>query len=1774
MRRKSWKTISGVLAAVMLVSSVSPIPVRAAEKDIYAESGDGGSISSGNVSGGDITESLEPLRIEVEDCTELNGAIIQGGGEESGQELGGVQPGGYAKYEAVDFGETGFSYAVFRAGAWGTGGDRQVEIRVDSKDGEVIGVCDVTGTGDWSNYENFGCGLFGNVTGVHDVYILFKGGSTLYNLNWFEFYKPVVNETAVQVTGATLGNALTGTPIQASVTPEGATVYYGWYVDGVLSGTKSSYTPTLRDAGKTVQLQAVGYGEYAGGVVSEVQTIVVNDYAELDFDAIAYEAFTSFINKYYTVKNGAGTLDANYFWDFAEMYEIVIDAYVRTGEERYKTMIDEIFLGFTGLFGQEWEWNDYNDDIMWMVIASVRAYEATGEQAYLDAAKTNFDEVYANYVDDALGIGTGMWWRKDKLSKNACVNGPAAIAACLLAEATGDAAYYEQAKACLDWVVNNLYTDGRIYDNLDVNGTKADWNFTYNQATFVGAATLLGAHYKDINDAEAAATYMNYAKQAVDYTIYTKYNAGVMNDETGSNTIEDCHGFKGILPRWFYLYALESNSPYVMDWMRLNGAIAWSNRNAEGIIWTGWGSPAEDKDYYSFGASTAVAMLQNIINSDDIVKEGLNGIEAEDFNTCKGIVLSEDRRRVSSVNEGYYTLYQNVDFGSTGAIRAIFNAGAAADGGTIEIRLDHADGELLGRATIGNTGSYSALKEVVCEMTETTGVHDICLLYKGTGKFLFELDNFRFSEEALAITEVETTSDSAYRRIEAEECDSKYGDDLGTERGNDEGGKTLDGINHSGYYAVYEGVEFGDNGADAVVFRASSYSGGTIEIRDGAVDGELLGTCEIPGKQDWDKYYIYTAQLDKRVTGTKDLYLVFKENDWMMILDWFLFAEADKTAVEAVQINQERIEIGTKLSPKLEPADATVNYEWYVGQGNAYALKGTRSTYTVTADDLGKTIRLRVTGTGSYTGCAESNETGAVQEEELAYADAYSKLEAEAFVEGAGFGLTGENTSDVGGGKHLGGVQAGGYAMYAVDFGEKAPVSAALRASSYNGGEIAVYLDEKDNADKLIGTFEIPAGMDWFAFQTYTCDIQGENITGQHTVYLVFNGELDMYNVNWFRFYDGADQKVTSATIPSEVSVGTLLQAAVVPSDATYSCKWFVDGAEAGTGKTYTVGFADAGKKIQAEITGTGLYSGTVTSNETNAVAAVETADAYETIHAESAISFTLRDDGSLLGNASNNSYALYAVDFGDKAPATIIVNAGVNRAGTVKVYLDEKDNEQQLIGTCQLPSGGWDDYKDHEGVITAEGISGKHFVYLVFTADGDNICNFDYFKFTEATEEKTEVTGVSIPEAVFVGDTLTAAVTPAAASVTCKWFVDGVEVGGGAAYTVQYADLGKRLQVKVEGNGNYIGTAESNLTNAVQIKSIDAYSRIEAESFVLGDLNKDGNELGGIQGTKYVMYANLDFGERYPASVTFSASGASVGGKIDIYLDGREDEKLVGTCEITPTGDWGNYQEFACALDAEGITGTHNVYLVFTALNNGVYDANGYVCNLMWLSFVQSEAPELTAPAITAQPADVTVQEGEKATIAVEASGDNIAYQWMIDRNDGNGWVAIEAATAATYTTPETSVEDSGFRYKCIVKNEAGEVSSNAATLTVDAVAVEPVSSYSVVVQKSGKGKAYADKSTAQAGETITLTAKADKGYVFKEWKVVEGEITLSNRKHKSVAFVMPAENVTVKAVFEKKSIVSNALEDLSNVWKTYRDEIIDFVHEVVKAFRDGWFW
>ncbi len=83
--------------------------------------------------------------------------------------------GAWTKVAGVDFGSGGAKRFSARVASGGDGG--RIEIRLDSATGPLVGMCEAGATGGGQNWARISCAVAG-ATGVHDVYLKFKAGSS------------------------------------------------------------------------------------------------------------------------------------------------------------------------------------------------------------------------------------------------------------------------------------------------------------------------------------------------------------------------------------------------------------------------------------------------------------------------------------------------------------------------------------------------------------------------------------------------------------------------------------------------------------------------------------------------------------------------------------------------------------------------------------------------------------------------------------------------------------------------------------------------------------------------------------------------------------------------------------------------------------------------------------------------------------------------------------------------------------------------------------------------------------------------------------------------------------------------------------------------------------------------------------------------------------------------------------------------------------------------------------------------------------------------------------------------------------------------------------------------------------------------------------------------------------------------------------------------------------------------------------------------------------
>ena len=325
------------------------------------------------------------------------------------------------------------------------------------------------------------------------------------------------------------------------------------------------------------------------------------------------EAYNSFVSKFKKSGNKFHLTNVDGFWQTAETTEVFIDAYERFQDDDSKKNMIEIVDSWLDKEGEDWKWNNYNDDIMWACIMLARTYLHTKNERYLRLAVNNFKIVYDRAWTDEYG--GGLIWYQGKSSKNACVNGPGAVAACFLAIATGDNSYYEKADNMVKWLNKMLVqSDGSVWDSIDLDQSNNNykyntWVSTYNQGTYIGATKMLYEHNHNSD-------YLEMAKRAVKRA--TKIDNILNGEDNGGDLI----GFKGILARWLGKFIKDLKINIYNDWVTKNAQSAWANRNNDNLMWTKFGSKTEDnienslddnkKRQTAWGCSAALSWLVNL----------------------------------------------------------------------------------------------------------------------------------------------------------------------------------------------------------------------------------------------------------------------------------------------------------------------------------------------------------------------------------------------------------------------------------------------------------------------------------------------------------------------------------------------------------------------------------------------------------------------------------------------------------------------------------------------------------------------------------------------------------------------------------------------------------------------------------------------------------------------------------------------------------------------------------------------------------------------------------------------------------------------------------------------------------------------------------------------------------------------------------------------------------------------------------------------------------
>jgi len=180
------------------------------------------------------------------------------------------------------------------------------------------------------------------------------------------------------------------------------------------------------------------------------------------------------------------------------------------------------------------------------------------------------------------------------------------------------------------------------------------------------------------------------------------------------------------------------------------------------------------------------------------------------------------------------------------------------------------------------------------------------------------------------------------------------------------------------------------------------------------------------------------------------------------------------------------------------------------------------------------------------------------------------------------------------------------------------------------------------------------------------------------------------------------------------------------------------------------------------------------------------------------------------------------------------------------------------------------------------------------------------------------------------------------------KWYVFGFNYKLNFALTERHHE--RRSVCVAEMKYNTDGTIQQlpwweEADSVTQIGTLDPYVRTEAETINWSSgvktepCSEGGLNVCNIENGDYIRVKGVDFGKGAAAFEARVASG-SEGGKIEIRL-GSPTGKLVGTCVVSGTGDWQQWETVNCTVD--GAAEVHDLYLIFTGGDGKLFNFNGW---------------------------------------------------------------------------------------------------------------------------------------------------------------------------------------------------------------------------------------
>ncbi|MEV5746135.1 ThuA domain-containing protein [Microbispora rosea] len=152
-------------------------------------------------------------------------------------------------------------------------------------------------------------------------------------------------------------------------------------------------------------------------------------------------------------------------------------------------------------------------------------------------------------------------------------------------------------------------------------------------------------------------------------------------------------------------------------------------------------------------------------------------------------------------------------------------------------------------------------------------------------------------------------------------------------------------------------------------------------------------------------------------------------------------------------------------------------------------------------------------------------------------------------------------------------------------------------------------------------------------------------------------------------------------------------------------------------------------------------------------------------------------------------------------------------------------------------------------------------------------------------------------------------------------------------------------------------------------------------------------------------------------SAIRLRASSAGAGGTVQIRVGNPDDGTLIGSADITPTGDWQTFKDVTVNLNNAPTT-SGPIFFVVRKPASAANDAN--LANFNWVDFVGKGATENQRPTVTASATPTTGTAPLKVdftSTGTDPEGDTVTYKWDFGVNGAPQPTTANASY--TYTAP-----------------------------------------------------------------------------------------------------------------------------------------------------------